>query len=460
MAGAGSDLASRRVTVIGAARSGLAAALLLHRRGARVFVTDAAPRERSAAAAAALEAAGIRHEFGGHSPAALEADLVVLSPGVPSTAPPVAAARSRGIPVVSEIELASRFSPGPMIAITGTNGKTTTTTLTARMLEDARLPVALGGNIGAAFSGLVDGMTPDTTAVLEVSSFQLDHIDGFRPRIGVLLNITPDHLDRYGGEFERYVASKGRLFLNMGEGDTVVANADDPVTVRCVKAHARTATTRLEFSTEGPVGEGAFLDGADVVLRRSGRTVRLLPAADISIRGRHNLANAMAAALAAWAAGVPAASIRATLRNFRGVEHRLEFVREINGVQYVNDSKATNVDAVWYALQSFDRPLVLLLGGRDKGNDYTRLLDPVRRAVRTIVAIGESADTVARAFAGVVPVTPAASMEAAVATAAAAARPGDTVLLSPACASFDWFENYEHRGRVFRTLVGSLDERR
>jgi UDP-N-acetylmuramoylalanine--D-glutamate ligase len=454
------DVASRRITVIGAARSGRAAALLLHRRGARVFVTDASPRERNAVAVRELEDAGIPAEFGGHTPAALDADIIVTSPGVPSTAPPVAAALGRGIPVYSELEVASWFCPGPILAVTGTNGKTTTTTLAARMLEDARMRMVLGGNIGTAFSGLVEDVDRETTAVLEVSSFQLDHIRWFRPRIGVLLNITPDHLDRYGGEYGRYIAAKGRLMENQRPGDTVIYNADDPVTVACIGDHTPPGVRRLAFSTERPVVEGAWAEAGEVMIRLEGSAAPLIRSAEITIRGRHNLANAMAAALAARSAGVSAASIRSTLRNFKGVEHRLEFVREIGGVQFVNDSKATNVDAVWYALQSFDRPLVLLLGGRDKGNDYSRLLEPVRNHVKAIVAIGESADKVVRAFTGVVPVSTAASMDAAVRSAAAAAVSGDTVLLSPACASFDWFENYEHRGTTFRELVAALDERR
>jgi UDP-N-acetylmuramoylalanine--D-glutamate ligase len=454
------DVTSRRITVVGAARSGRAVALLLHRRCARVFVTDASPRERNAGAVRELEEAGIPAEFGGHSAAALDADIIVTSPGVPSSAPPVKAALEHGIPVYSELEVASWFCNGPILAVTGTNGKTTTTTLAARMMEDARMRIVLGGNIGTAFSGLVEAMDEGTTAVLEVSSFQLDHIRWFRPRTGVLLNITPDHLDRYGGEYGRYIAAKGRLMENQRTGDTVIYNADDPVTVACIRDHTPPGVRRLAFSTGHHVENGAWAEDGEVILRVEGSATPLIRSADISIPGRHNLANAMAAALAARIAGVPAASIRSTLRNFKGVEHRLEFVREIGGVQFVNDSKATNVDAVWYALQSFDRPLVLLLGGRDKGNDYTRLLELVRDHVKAIVAIGESAEKVVRAFTGVVPVTTADSMDAAVRTAAATARPGDTVLLSPACASFDWFENYEHRGSSFRELVAALGERR
>lgn len=450
------EVRGKRVSVIGAARSGIAVARLLAAHGALVFVSDSAPARSMGAAAEALAAGGIAHELGGHSERALAADLMVLSPGVPSDAPPVRAARERGVRVVGEMEAASWFCPGPVVAITGTNGKTTTTTLVGRMLSDARMPALVGGNIGTAFAQIVSEATLQTTVVLEVSSFQLDHVETFRPRVAVLLNVTPDHLDRYGHSFENYAAAKAKVFRNQGGGDTLVYNEEDPVTRRLVAELAPPGVRLLGFGTERASGEGAWMRDGMVGTTIDGVTAELLPAAEISIRGRHNLANAMAAALAARVAGVSAASVRATLRNFKGVEHRLEFVRMVDGVTYVNDSKATNVDSVWYALQSFTAPLVVLVGGRDKGNDYTRLHDLARKHVRTIVAIGESAETVIRAFQGVVPVLRAEGMTEAVAAARGAARRGDVVLLSPACASFDWFKDYEHRGRVFKEIVMGL----
>jgi len=343
-----------------------------------------------------------------------------------------------------------------MVAITGTNGKTTTTTLCGRIFEDARKPVVVGGNIDPAFADVVAGMSADHTAVLEVSSFQLDHVVTFHPRIAVLLNITPDHLDRYDHDFGKYVASKCRVFANQGPDDTVIYNADDAVTRQAVEQLLPAGVHALPFSVMQIMKEGAWLAEGVVMTGIHGRRSSVVEAADISIRGTHNLYNAMAATLSAQVMGVSTASIRATLRDFKGVEHRLEFVRTLNGITYINDSKATNVDSVWYALQSYSAPLILLLGGRDKGNDYTRLQDLVRKHVKAIVAIGESADKVRSSFAGIVPVDTAASMEEAVSMATRRAARGDMVLLSPACASFDWFTNYEHRGKVFKEIVGAL----
>jgi UDP-N-acetylmuramoylalanine--D-glutamate ligase len=451
-----SDLRQRRFSVIGAARSGVAVARLLRSRGAAVLVSDVAPAEKMRETASLLEGAGISAEFGGHSPCVLDADTLVVSPGVPSDAPVIQRARSAGLEVVSEIEAASWFCSSPIVGVTGTNGKTTTTTLIGRMLEDARHPAVVGGNIGTAFSEVVERSGKHGTAVLEISSFQLDHIRTFRADVAVLLNITPDHLDRYGNSFERYAAAKARIFENQKPGDVAIYNGDDEAARVTAENAIPAGVRRLMFRAAGPVDEGACVEQDRLVTVVNGQRTEVLPVGEISIRGRHNLYNAMAAVLAVKARGITTASARASLRNFRGVEHRLEFVRDLHGVMFVNDSKATNVDSVWYALQSFDRPLVVLVGGRDKGNDYGRLTELVRRHVHAIVAIGESAAKVEEAFRGVVPVQRAETMPVAVMTAVALARPGDVVLLSPACASFDWFENYEHRGRVFKQLVMEL----
>ena len=450
------EVRGKKFSVIGAARSGVAVAKLLKSHGATVFVSDKAPVEKMSNAIEGLAGSLIDYEFGGNTERILDTDVVVLSPGVPSTLPLVKEAARQGKAVVSEVEVASWFCPSPIVAITGTNGKTTTTTLAGRMFDDAKRPGIVGGNIGTAFSQLVDQLTPEGVAILEISSFQLDHIQTFKPNISVWLNVTPDHLDRYEQSYEKYIASKCRIFENQRENDVLVYNIDDDTERKHVEALAHPSVKKLAFSVRSNVVEGAFIEDNLVKTRINGRESTIIAPDQIGIRGKHNLYNAMAATLSAQVMGVSPTSIRATLENFKGVEHRLEFVREVNGVSYVNDSKATNVDSVWYALQSFHQPIVLLLGGRDKGNDYTRLLDLIRSHVRAIVAIGESSEKVVKAFSHIVPVTSSSNMDEAVQRAAKVASPGDVVLLSPACASFDWFENYEHRGKVFKHYVGTL----
>jgi UDP-N-acetylmuramoylalanine--D-glutamate ligase len=446
----------KHISVLGAARSGVAVARLLQRNGADVFVSDSGPAARLEPQLSELRSLGIGYETGEHTQKVLDSDLVAISPGVPSNLPVVREAERRGVRVVSELEIASWFCPAPMAAVTGTNGKTTTTTLIGRMLSDAQKKNVVAGNIGTAFSAAVDELDRDSVAVLEVSSFQLDHIESFHPAVSIILNITPDHLDRYERDFDRYAASKCRVFEYQTAEDVLIINADDPATREQIGKRKPLPVRILEFGLAQGQGEGAFVENGEVVVILGGIRTPVVAAADISIRGIHNLYNAMAATLAAKVLGVSAPSLRATLKNFKGVEHRLEFVRETGGVRYVNDSKATNIDSVWYALQAFGEPLVLLLGGRDKGNDYSKLYDLADKHVRAIVAIGESADKVKNAFEGRKKVVTAGSMEDAVRAARSLAARGDVVLLSPACASFDWFENYEHRGRVFKEIVNSL----
>lgn len=446
-------LRQSKVSVIGAARSGVAAAKLLQQNGATVFVSDREHEAKLAPHLPQLRAAGIAYELGGHTDRVYDCSLMVISPGVPSTAPVVLEAQRRGIKVVSELELASWFCKAPIVAITGSNGKTTTTTLLGRILFDAKKKHVVAGNIGTAFSAVVLELAETDVAVLEVSSFQLDHCETFRPKIAVILNITPDHMDRYGNSMERYAASKARIFMNQTADDLLIYDVDDEWTAKTVRqAKSRT----LGFSVQKQLVEGAFVEEGELVTILEGTKSQVIPTNEISIRGVHNVYNAMAATLAGQLLGVRAASIRATLKNFKGVEHRLEYVREFEGVKYFNDSKATNVDSVRYALQAFHEPIVILLGGRDKGNDYSKLRELVKKHVRAIVAIGESAEKVEKAFAEIKPTVRASSMPEAVATARRLAQPGDVVLLSPACASFDWFENYEHRGRVFKELVNQL----
>jgi UDP-N-acetylmuramoylalanine--D-glutamate ligase len=451
------ELQNRRFSIIGAARSGLAVAALLKKRGAEVFVSEKAPADGMLAARGELERMGIPYEFGGNTERVLNASMLIVSPGVPSDIPVVKQALARQLAVVSELEVAAWFCSGPIVAITGTNGKTTTTSLAGRMFDDAKIASVVAGNIGTAFSQVVENMPPGGAAILEVSSFQLDHIVSFRPRVSVLLNITPDHLDRYDHSYEEYIAAKRRIFENQKDGDALIYNRDDEVTCAQVE-RARSTVHRLPFSVKDQLSEGAFLDRGVLTVVVEGKRSEIVAPEEMSLRGIHNLSNAMAATLVARFMGVPAASLRATLRNFKGVEHRLEHVRERNGVWFVNDSKATNVDSVWYALQSYTRPIIVIMGGRDKGNDYSRLDSVVRKHVKAVIAIGESAEKVVGAFKDIVPVSRAASMEEAVHAGAGLAVPGDVVLLSPACASFDWFQNYEHRGRAFKDAVMNLEE--
>ncbi len=453
------ELKKRRFSILGAARSGLAVAGLLRDRGASVFVSDKAPADKMQQAAVEMERMGVPFELGSNTGRVLDADVLVLSPGVPSSAPIVREALAKGVRVVSELEVGSWFCAAPIVAVTGTNGKTTTTTLIGEIFADAGRPAIVAGNIGTAFSLEVSNTGSDSVAILEVSSFQLDHIGSFRPRVSIILNITPDHLDRYEHSFEKYIASKCRVFENQREGDVLIYNWDDDVTRREVERLANPGITRLPFSIIRPLEAGAWVEAGDVVTVVYGTRSHVINVMKIGIKGSHNRYNSMAATLAAQAMGIPAATIASTLMSFQGVEHRLEFVRELDGVKYVNDSKGTNVDSVWYALQSFDAPIVIMLGGRDKGNDYSRLRDLMKKHVRAVVAIGESADKVVQAFASEFTVRKAASMAEAVEEGRDLAQPGDVVLLSPACASFDWFENYEHRGRVFKDLVKSLKGR-
>ncbi len=450
------DVAGKRFSIIGAARSGIAVAKLLKSKGGKVFLSDKSAADKLQQAIAELDQEGIAYEVGGNTERVLEADVVVLSPGVPSDALIVKRALAKRLNVVSEIEVASWFCQGQIVAITGTNGKTTTTALTGRIFEDAKRSVVVAGNIGLAFSQVVEDVKSETTAILEVSSFQLDTIDTFRPRVAALLNITPDHLDRYEHSMDKYIASKCRVFENQRSGDAIVYNYDDELVRTSVETRIHPEVKKLPFSTKVRLDQGAYVGGRSFFTTIDGHEAEVIALDEISIKGQHNLMNAMAAVLIAQSMNVPAATMRATLKNFKGVEHRLEFVRELDGVAFVNDSKATNVDSVWYALQSFTRPIIVLLGGRDKGNDYSALYPLVETYVKAIVAIGESSDKVISAFSGRKPISKATTMHEAIEQARAFAAAGDVVLLSPACASFDWFDNYEQRGKVFKEIVLKL----
>ena len=453
----------KKVTVVGGARSGLAVARLLADVGAKVFLTEMGAATEGLTEA--LERADVRYEFGGHTARALDADVFVISPGVPSTIRLVEQALRSGLPVYSEIEVASWFCEAPIVAITGTNGKTTTTSLIGHLFRRSGRGTVVAGNIGYPFADYVRGLTPEDVAVLEVSSFQLDHIDTFRPRVGVLLGITPDHLDRYGHDFNRYAQSKFRLFENQRAGDVLVYNHDDgPGHASVLRPYvelvaAKRPFTALPFSLTTELERGAFVRDGALVLRIHEQEDVLMLREDLapSLPGRHNLYNSLAAAMAARVMEVRSDVVRESLASFEGVPHRLEYVREVGGVRYVNDSKATNVNAVWYALESFGEPIVLIAGGRDKGNDYGSLKGLVRQKVRGLVAVGESAEKVERELGQSAERSArAGTMEEAIRQAHRFAEPGDVVLLSPACASFDMFENYEDRGDTFKRLVMSL----
>jgi UDP-N-acetylmuramoylalanine--D-glutamate ligase len=454
------DVEGKRVTVIGAARSGVAVARLLVEHGASVFVSDSG--EAGDDVRKTLDEAVVEYEFGAHSARALEADMIAISPGVPSEVEPVQHALEQGIPVCSEVEIASWFCPAPIVAITGTNGKTTTTALAGYVFESSGRPTLVAGNIGQAFSEQVRTATADHVVVLEVSSFQLDHVEHFRPRVSVILNITPDHLDRYGGSFDRYARSKLRIFENQAEGDVFIYNYDDEVLRKYIdESEIHSGVKVLPFSlTDVPEARGIVRNGV-LTLRINTQEEEIMDARELALRGRHNTYNSLAAAMAARVMDVGDEVLRKSLSAFSGVAHRLEFVREVDGVRYVNDSKATNVNAVWYALESFDEPIVLIVGGRDKGNDYSSIRDLAARKVRAIVAIGESTEKVTETFRDdVAKIEQAGSMTEAVLVARRLARSGDAVLLSPACASFDWFANFEERGTRFKEAVWALEASR
>ena len=446
------DLRGKRVLAVGLARTGVATALFCAARGARVTATDVRPAAELAESASKLSAAGVSLELGGHRHASfLLADLIVPSPGVAWDQPDLIAARKNGVAVWSEIELAWRFLRGRLIAITGSNGKTTTTALTAHVLKTARLPVLVGGNIGTPLISLVESSTDQSICVAEVSSFQLEAIVAFRPDISVFLNLTPDHIDRHGS-LEAYAAAKARIFENQKREDAAVMNADDPASARYAPPRPRL----YWFSRKKEVAQGACLRGDDILFFQGDAEARLLSRKEIPLRGEHNLENVLAAVTAASLAGAAPAAVAEGVRTFPGVPHRLQFVATVGGVEFFNDSKATNVDATEKALQAFPGNLLVILGGKDKGSDYTPLRALLSARARRAFLIGAAAQKIAGQIEGAVPLEMCATLDAAVHAAFSAAHPGDVVLLAPACASFDQFENFEHRGRVFVELVGQI----
>src|ERR1700716_1979391 len=456
------ELRNKRVLVVGLGKSGVASALFLKAHGARVTVSDTKTGDELHNEIPVLLDHGITVETGGHGERTFRGqDLIVVSPGVPVDAPPLVQSRSVGGEIIGEIELAAQFLPGPIVAITGSNGKTTTTTLTGEILTAGGLPALVGGNIGTPAISLVEHAKQETVIVLEVSSFQLETICTFRQKVSVVLNVTPDHLDRHR-TFDGYTDAKARIFENQQGEDFAVLNADDPT---CVALASRTRAQVFWFSRQKEVRQGAWVRDGNIMFRDAERQREIMRVAEIPLKGAHNLENALAAICAGVLMGCAPEKIRQAVREFKAVEHRLEFVATINGVDYYNDSKATNVDATIKALESFPANIHLILGGKDKGSDYTVLNDLLRQRVKRVYTIGAAAEKIesqivssksADSQSGRPEVVHAETLENALRKANAMAQAGDVVLLAPACASFDQFKNYEHRGQVFKEIVLAL----
>jgi len=449
------DVLGKRVLVVGLGKSGAASALFLNARGAKVAVSDARSQEQLREEIPVLLDHGISVETGQHGERTFrDQDLIVVSPGVPFDVPQLVHARERGIPVIGEVELAARFLKGHIVAITGSNGKTTTTTLAGDIIAAGGRKVLVGGNIGTPAITFVDGSTDDTWVVLEISSFQLETIETFHAHVAVVLNITPDHLDRHH-TFENYAAAKGRIFENQGAADFAVLNADsEPCVAMASSTKAQVAQVRW-FSRLNEVAIGAFLRGNQIVWRDQKGERGILPVGEIALKGAHNVENVLAAVCIGMIAGVEPAQIRMAVGGFKAVEHRLEYVATVRGVEYYNDSKATNVDATIKALESFPGRIHLILGGKDKGSDYSLLNSLLTERVQRVYTIGAAAAKIEAQASGT-DIVNAGTLEAAVRRASEAATAGDIVLLAPACASFDQFDSYEHRGQVFKGLVRQL----
>jgi UDP-N-acetylmuramoylalanine--D-glutamate ligase len=447
------DLKGMRVLIVGLARTGIAVARFLSDQEARVVGVDIRARPDLERDFPELKELDIELRVGGHDEASfLRADLIVLSPGVPPSIEPLAKARGRGTPIFSEIELASWFMKTPITAVTGTNGKTTTTLLIGEMLRRAGKQVFVGGNIGNPLINLVAGNEKKDMAVVELSSFQLEGTERFRPAIAVLLNISEDHLDRYG-RFEAYVEAKSRLFANQEASDVSVLNASDSAVLRAARA---SRARKIYFDMKGDRREGASFKGRHIIL--SGVTGKEVYDPEKSrLLGIHNIENMMAAIVVARLCGCPEDVAQQTLETFHGLPHRLEFVREVKGVRYFNDSKGTNVGAVVKSLLTFQGPIILIAGGKDKGGDYAPLREPIRERVKNLILMGEARKRMARELEKTLPITMVPSLDAAVREAYSLARPGDTVLLSPACSSYDMFRDFVERGDAFKALVKGLN---
>jgi len=451
------DLNNKRVLVVGLGKSGLASALFLKAHGARVTVSDTKSGDELRNEIPTLLDHGITVETGGHGERTFrEQDLIVVSPGVPVDTPLLVQARTLGESVIGEIELAAQFLPGPIVAITGSNGKTTTTTLVGEILTAGGLPALVGGNIGTPAISLAGQAKPESIIVLEVSSFQLETIQTFRPKVAAVLNVTSDHLDRHQ-TLKTYVDAKARIFENQQNDDFAVLNQDDPT---CITMAARTRAQVFWFSRQKEVKQGAWVREGNICFRQGAQQSEVMHVSELPLKGAHNLENVLAAVCAGALMGCTPGKIREAVRDFKAVEHRLEFVATIRGVDYYNDSKATNVDATIKALESFPANIHLILGGKDKGSDYTVLNDLLRQRVKRVYTIGAAAgkieSQIVSSKSGGVEVVHAETVENALRKANAVAEAGDVVLLAPACASFDQFKNYEQRGQVFKEIVRGL----
>lgn len=447
------EIKGKKISIIGAARSGVGASKLVKRLGGIPFVSDFSPKEKIYDAVNQLEIEKINFEFGGHSDRVYESALMIVSPGVPNDSQVLNAARSKGIKLISEVEFAYHYCKGKVIAITGTNGKTTTTSLCGHVFNTCGYKTHVAGNIGLAFSEIALDVKEGEFVSLEVSSFQLDLIEKFKPAAAMILNITPDHLNRYENSIDKYANSKQRIYANQDENDYLILNKDSQPVMNYLSDHK---SKTIYFSLNEEQINGCFFKDEKVIFKMNGKEEFVCSRNDINIRGEHNLANAMSVICAAKVFNLDNSGIIKGLQTFESVEHRLELVRQIDGVKYINDSKATNVDSVWYALKSFDEPILLILGGQDKGNDYNQIKELVLQKVKKIYAIGSSAEKVFNFFHLEVKVEIEKSLEDAVKSSSKEARNGDVVLLSPACASFDMFNNYEHRGKVFKEAVNKL----
>jgi UDP-N-acetylmuramoylalanine--D-glutamate ligase len=447
------NIRGKKIAIIGAVRSGLGAAKLAKKLGAIPFVSDSGSENDLVDSISILKSESIAYEYGAHTEKIYDCDLMITSPGVPTNSSVLTNALKKNIKVVSEVEFASWFCKGSIISITGTNGKTTTTALMNYTLNQAGIKCYSAGNVGEAFSEITLDVKEDEFVSLETSSFQLDFIDEFKPHFSIILNITPDHLDRYDNSFDEYISAKIRIAKNQEEEDFFIYNADD---VNIKDNLMNKKVQKLAFSLLSEVPAGAFYKEGKIFFSWFGKISEICSASDLFIKGEHNIANALPVLIIAKLLNVPNQKIRDAFSSFKGVEHRIEFVRELNGVEYYNDSKATNVDSVYVALKSFDKPLYLILGGKDKGNNYDQIKELVKQHVKKIYAIGSSAQKVYDYFNSVILTEIKESLKACVETSRIEAEPGTVVLLSPACASFDMFKNYEHRGKVFKEEVNKL----
>ena len=443
----------KHISIIGAVRSGLAASMLAKKAGAVPFVSELADYHKLQKNFEKLQANGVEFEYGGHTDKVFNAELVVTSPGVPSNSDVLVEAAKRGIRIISELEFAYQFCKAKIIGITGTNGKTTATSLCAHMLNQFGKKAYAAGNIGHAFSEIAYDASEDDFVVLEISSFQLDYIDEFRPTISVILNITPDHLDRYDNNFENYLESKLNIIKNQTASDYFIYNNDSAEIENRIKNNN---VKQIKFSTKTELVNGAYIKAGKFFFSQNNEAEEVCGVEDLNLKGEHNWSNALAVLTVCKLIGVENDTIRNAFGNFQAVEHRLEPVRIKDGVEFFNDSKATNIDSLWYALKSFESPIILIMGGKDKGNDYTKIEKLIRQNVKKIIAIGSSAEKIYEFFCDIKETEIKDNMEEAVKAAYKSASNGEIVLLSPACASFDMFENFEHRGKVFKEIVNRL----